>query len=465
MILQRNRGIGRPRGVALLVTLIFLVLFACLAASITASSDGSLVAARNSAESRQASALALTGVQMIKLGLGGLPVPGTHYAGDMHQAIAGRLTTVFTGSGMVNPNGITQGLYTGVTLPTITINRPDGRSGTLDVNIRASGGALDNTTVTVSAVGRFGTAKRSATYNMTVLRGKTVLSEYGIASKSFIQMTGNISVIGAHDPPGAYDPSWHYESDILSATYTATNAIQMTGNARVTGVVSVCDFDGVIKKTGNIYVGDQATNVSEPDWPTVDITDFTPYATNVMSCSCISNATVENIRIPPNTNPTFSGNTIIRGVVYVQSPNKVSFTGNTTITGVIVCDTPTVPNLSTNEVKFTGNIQTYGVESLPTGAQFDGLRGKTGSFLLASGFSARFTGNSSIVNGCLVASQFQFTGNAGGRIKGGIVCLADSSFTVTGNAPLIIDKDNMPDNPAGLSSSYKLICVSGSYAE
>ena len=107
----------------------------------------------------------------------------------------------------------------------------------------------------------------------------------------------------------------------------------------------------------------------------------------------------------------------------------------------------------------------YGVESLPADSQFDGLRDLKGSFLLAPGFSAQYTGNSTIANGCMVASEFKFTGNSGGRIKGGVLCLADSSFTLTGNSPLIIDKAGMPDSPAGLSSSFKLVCVSGSYAE
>jgi hypothetical protein len=65
----------------------------------------------------------------------------------------------------------------------------------------------------------------------------------------------------------------------------------------------------------------------------------------------------------------------------------------------------------------------------------------------------------------MVASEFKFTGNAGGTIRGGIVNLADSSFQITGNANLAIDRQNAVANPAGLSSPYRLVCVSGSYAE
>lgn len=448
---------SRRRGIALLITMIFLVLFSCMAASITSFSDGSLLVARNESESRQASALALTGVQMIQQSLGNLPVPGTHYAGDMHQAIATQLTTVFAASNMIDTDYITQGLYSGVTLPTFTLTRPDGRTGTVALNIKASGGALDNTTVTIRSIGQFGKASRTVTYNMTVQRGQSILANYGIASRSAISLTGNASVAGANNPA---------EANVLSATYSTTNAIQLTGNVSLAGDAIVCNPTGQIKKTGNVHIGgNQIIGAQEPQWPTVDITPFTPYATNVRSTGASGTITLTNIRIPPNSNPTFSGNTTIQGVVYIQSPNKVSFTGNVTLTGVIVCDTPAVPNLTNNVVKFTGNVQTYGVESLPAGGQFDGLRDLTGSFLLAPGFDAEFTGNSTIVNGCLVASQFGFTGNSGGRIKGGVICLADSSFRLTGNSPLVIDKSGANLTPAGLSSSYKLVCVSGSYTE
>jgi len=436
--------------------MIFLALFACLAVAIVTAADSNLTIARNRIESNQAAAFAEAGVQMIRQGVGGVALPATHNAADVHNAIVTQLRSVFSGSHMVNSAGISAGTG-GVTVPTFTLARPDGRTGTISLNILSSGGAQDATTITISSTGRFGGACRTVTYNMTVQRGRSIFGDYGIASKSAITMTGNASITGANNL---------HEGSVLSATYSTTDAIKLTGNVRITGDAVVCNPAGKIKKTGNITInGQQIIGAPEPEWPQVDISPFTPYATNIRSSGASGNITLSNIRIPPNSNPTFSGNTTIYGVVYVQAPNKVSFTGNVTMIGTIVCDTPAVYNLTNNKIKFTGNVSSQGVESLPAGAQYDGLRDLTGSFLLAPGFSAEFTGNSSMVNGCMVASQFKFTGNSGGRIKGGAVCLADSSFTLTGNSPLIIDKNGFPDNPAGLSSSYKVVCIPGSYAE
>ena len=444
------------RGIAFLITLIFLALFASLAVAIAACADANLTIAHNRIESQQASAFAGTGIQMLQCSLGGMPASGAADATAMHALIRSHLASDFAGSAMVNTGAITSNAG-GVTLPAMSLTRADGTSGQVNVTVQASGGSQDNTTITIRSAATYGAASRSATYNLTVLRGGTVLDDYALASKSAVSMTGNAQLLGLNDAG---------EADILSATYSTTNAIQLTGNVQVSGDAVVINPDGRISKTGNVTIGgDQIIGATEPQWPQVDITPFKQYAINTYSGNGSGNLTLSNIIIPPNTNPNFSGNTTIRGVVYIQSPNKVTFSGNTTVIGVIVADPPSVDNLNANQVKFTGNISSAGVENLPAGAAYDGLRDLTGSFLLTPGFSAQFSGNFNTVNGCMVASEFKFTGNAGGTIKGGVVNLRDSTFQMTGNARLVIDREHAVHEPAGIVSSTTLVCVSGSYAE
>jgi hypothetical protein len=452
---QDNRVCAR-RGVAFVITLIFLALFACLAVAIAASADGNLTIAHNRIEGRQASAFAGTGIQVMQVGLGGMHASGAADATAMHSLIRDHLASDFAGSTMVSAGGITSDANF-VTVPAMTLTRSDGSTGTVNVTIHASGGSQDNTTITVRSVAGYGAASRTATYNMTVQRGGSVLNDYGIASRSAISMTGNARILGLNNPG---------EADVLSATYSTTNAIQLTGNVEIAGDAAVVNPDGSISRTGNATIGgNQIIGASEPEWPQVDITPFKAYATNVQSSGSSSDLTLSNIIIPPNTNPTFSGNVTIRGVVYIQAPNKVKFSGNTTIIGTIVADQPSVDNLTANQIKFTGNVSTGGVENLPAGAQYDGLRTLTGSFLLAPGFSTEFTGNFSTVNGCMVASEFKFTGNASGTLKGGAVNLRDSTFQMTGNASLVIDREGAVPHPAGIVSNTRLVCVSGSYTE
>jgi Tfp pilus assembly protein PilX len=439
----------------MIVTLIFLILFACMAVAITTSAETNLTVARNRVDAYRAAALAEAGIQLVEMNLGGLDVPGTHDAADLHQAIAGALASAWAASTMVNAAGITWD-GTAVTVPTITLGTGD-QAEHIDLTVSASGGAMDDTTITIQSAGRHGLAACTAHYNMTVQRGASVLGAYGIASRSAVTLTGNARISGVNNDA---------EGSILSATYSAAQAIRMTGIINVSGDVAVCNPDGIIKKTGIITIGgDEIIGAPEPEWPQVDISGFRVYAKNVYAGSGAGTLNLSNIRIPAGTNPTFSGNLTVTGIVYVESPNKVTFSGNTNLCGAIVCETPAVDSLSANYLRFTGNMNVSGVENLPAGAQYDGLRGMTGSFLLAPGYSAQFSGNFHTVSGCMVASEFQFTGNASGIVRGGIVNLRDSQFSVTGNANIQIDKENAVDNPAGLTSGFRLVCVSGSYSE
>jgi hypothetical protein len=439
-----------------MVTLIFLALFACLAVAIAARADMTMTMARNTVCRHQATALAETGLMLVQRHIGGMTVPATDNASDLHRAIADKLAESLQGTGMLDATDIHWDA-TRVLLPDILVARPDGRSGHLDVRILASGGADDNTTVTIESTGAFDTARRKAFYNMTVQRGRSVLMDYGIASKSAIDMSGEGSVVGANSPS---------EGSIMSATYSTDRAIRMVGNAHASGALAVVNPDGeVVMHGGATAGGDTRIGVDEPEWPEVDGSVFVPYVTSVYSGSGAGDMVLSNVRIPANTNPTFSGNVTVLGVMYVESPNKIHFSGNAALVGVIVCEEPSVDNLKSNEIKFSGNMSTAGVENLPALPAYDGLRELTGSFLLAPGFSAQFTGNFSTINGCMAASEFKFTGNAGGRVRGGIINLRDSSFVIAGNAPIIIDRQGMEEHPAGLTSSYRLVCVSGSYSE
>ena len=446
------------RGVAMLLALVFLAMFTSLAVGLAASADMNMAVSRNRINIHQASAMAEVGVQLVQKHVGGITIPPSHNAADVHAAIGNQLRTALNGSSMVNADGITWNA-TSVTVPVITLTRADNRSGTINLTIAASGGALDDTTVTVHSTGQFGSATCAVTYNLSTQRGRTALNDFGIASKSPVRMTGNAIIRGI-------DAAHSSDGSILSATYSTTNAIQLVGNDYVSGDVGVVNPNGQISTTGNvIIVGQQRIGVQEPQWPQVDQSVFIPYATNVQSSGGSANMVLSNIRIPPNSNPTFSGNLTIFGVVYIQSPNKVTFAGNTNLIGCVICETPAVNNLNNNQVKFTGNLTTSGVENLPAGSQYDGLRDLTGSFLLAPGFSAQFSGNFNTINGCMVASEFKFTGNSGGIVKGGVVNLQDSTFQMSGDSPIIIDKQHAVEEPAGIVSSYKLVCVTGSYVE
>jgi len=447
---------GGRHGTALLITLLFLALFASMAVALAVASDTNLAIARNRIQINQARNLVETGLMLAMRAMGNMQVSGDT-AADLHASIAEGLRNAWADCAMLEADDITADAD-GVTVPPITVRLPDGQTGTISLFIQADGGVDDAPTVTVTSTARFGEAVRTAYYDFGVQNGFTLLSSYGVASRSPIEIRGHARIDGANEDS---------EGSIYSSSDAAAHGVEIRGSATVTGDAAV-SAEGV-----DVYVGGSATvggdiieDAPEHEWPSFDTSVFEAYATNVYDGDGNeSNGTFTNLRIPAGTNPTFNGNTQLYGVIYIESPNKVTFNGNTNICGVVVCEEPTVTNYSRNQLKFNGNLTASGVEYLPDDPEFDGIRDLTGTFLLAPGFYAKFAGNFSTINGYIVAGKFKFSGNAAGTVRGGVLNLDDSAFIVSGNAHITIDKQNAADQPAGFSRRYALVCLEGSYRE
>jgi hypothetical protein len=454
--MQQGALVCRARGgVAMLVTLIFLAMFACMALAVVTAADANLVAARNRVDCDQAAALAETGLLMLQQHLGGLVLPATHDAEDVHRAIAQRLLDSFGNSSMLR-SGMIQSTADGVTVPPLVVAVADGQSGTIEVLIRADGGALDHPTIHIQSTGRFGKAVRAVSYQMATQSSLDDLARYGIASRSPVEMKGNASVRGANDDQ---------EGSVLSATRTTLDAVTLTGHVEVSGDVVVSGAGTRIDTHGSVTIGgDEIRDAPEPAWPQANTALFEAYATHTFDGDTSGARTLTNCRIPAGMNPTFSANTTVQGVLYVESPNKVTFSGNATVRGTIVMQDHAAGQPA-NEISFAGNVQAYDMSTLPQDAEFEGLRDLTSTFLLAPGANAKFAGNFGTINGWMVASGYEFSGSAGGTVHGAILNLADSSFRIDGNVQIAIDKSGNTSDPAGLTASRSLVCVRGSYSE
>jgi len=445
-----------PRGSALLITLIFVAVFACMAAALTVASEANLAIGRNRVAIQQAHNLTETGLLLVQRELGGLEVAGTG-AAAFQACLADHFRTAWTGAEMIDASAISAD-GDGVQFPAISVAGPDGRTGTITLVITADGGVTDATRITVASTGTYGGARRTAFYDFTVGNGFQLLRDYGVASRSPISLGGGSVIDGANADA---------EGSLFSSSAAENRAIEVIGLAQVTGDAAISGDGCQIYQGPNATIGGDIDNDAPAHiWPGFDVGHFEQFVeTTYDGSGTDDDATYINVRIPPGTNPTFNGNTQLYGVVYIESPNTVTFNGNANICGVVVCEEPAVENLANNQLKFNGTLTASGVEYLPDDPRFDGLRSETGTFLLAPGYAASFAGNFSTINGSVVASQFDFAGTASGTVRGNILNLADSAFTLLGDAHLTIDKSDVPEQPAGFVPRYALLCVSGSYRE
>jgi hypothetical protein len=304
--------------------------------------------------------------------------------------------------------------------------------------------------------------------NFNVAAGTSTIFNYGIATNSAVVMTGNATVTGKNSAA---------EANIFSAT-SAQTAYNLTGNVKIQGDVYATNPAANVSLTGNTSIGGVSGSspnvaahihdgVAATSFPAVDPTVFQPFATNIVNSSTRTsgNNTFTNICIKAGTNPTFSGNTTLLGVVFIEQPNKVTFSGNTTLTGVIVTQAAPANTYTVNTINFTGNTIFSGVENLPNTAPFQTLRTMPGSAILAPGFGLTFTGNFGTVGGCMAADSFTFTGNAGGTVRGGIINYSNSQFTLSGNSSIVIDRSGTPTTPPGFSLPSTTAASPDTYVE
>jgi hypothetical protein len=197
---------------------------------------------------------------------------------------------------------------------------------------------------------------------------------------------------------------------------------------------------------------------------------FISYATGVNGhklgpTESTSGASYENLWIPANRNPSFSGNMNLKGVIYIETPNVVSFSGNLNITGIIVTDGSSTDNSGTSQINFTGNVTCHPIHNLEHVAKFEGLHSQTGTFLLAPGFKASFGGNFGTLAGAIAANGLRFYGNAGGIVNGSIINYSDAPLELTGNSDLQFNRSGLTEIPAGFVPSTVMQYDPSSYAE
>lgn len=457
--MRHAAGCGRE-GFALIAALVLLLLCASIAVAWVNTTSVGVAQADSLHKVTGAQLAAESGMQFMMHHMAQLEMDSGVSCQALLDELASAMATRFNGMAAMGQGGIQ---YDGQTISTPSIDVGDGRRSFL-ANLTLVGAD----TVMVTVTGTDSGIRRTLGVECTAITGDSPVFDFGIASRSPVELTGNAKVEGKNDA---------IEARILSATDEA-EAFDLTGNVQLDGDIYTTNPGALVSMTGNVAIGGESCRdpavwdhihlgLGVGEFPEVDPTVYEPFATNIVDSSTRTsgNKTFSNIRIRANTNPTFSGNIQMYGVIFIEAPNRVHFSGNTTFTGVIVTEDAGEGVYDTNTVKFTGNMSAQGVEQLPDTPEYHELRNMPGAFILAPGFGLEFTGNFGTVSGCMAADSYKFTGNAGGTVKGGIINYSDSRFKLTGNSRIIIDRDGAPETPPGFVTCFELKFSPSSYVE
>jgi Tfp pilus assembly protein PilX len=455
----RSRAVSyscRHNGLASVLAMMFLVLFSTLAVGFYEATGINAQIARNERMMQLADIAADSGMKFMRYQLGSTPLPAGPASGLM-DSLAAQLGPVLNGT--ANMGGYTV-QNTGGTIWLPAANNWITLDPTTGARFRAK---ITNTGTTLNVIvtgsGNSTTIEKAIELQYQPSTTADIFT-YGIASKSPITLGGNASVTGV--PAG--------DGSVLCAASGLTGLTMSGSNASISGDYSyvnpalVNSYGGgtidTYASTSSNFAQHVHSGAAAPNFPYVDPSVYAQYATNPYVAG---SSTLVNVTLPPGTYSL--SNVTIQGVLYLQSPCKLSIAGQSTIQGVIVSDcSSTVGTLSTNVITISGQVQVSGMSTLPNTFPAGELA-LNNAFILAPYDSLNVSGNFGTVSGCIIAGQITMAGNASGTIEGSVINEGNTLLSITGNGGVSVVGNGPSNVPQGVNCGGDYVPVQGSYIE
>lgn len=447
------------KGAALIISMIFVLIFSALAVSMATMSGTNLQLAENQRNANRAHACAESGVDILRFWLGHIYMPGTIQPEDRFSYVANFLQTDLAENGISNiPIAIyANHISIGAGEDPVVLYSSPAQYFSAEIQTTSNIDILQ-----MDVIGSASAVQRTIRVNYNFGTRAHTVFDYGVATKGALNLHGNIDMSGANVE---LDAGVYIESE-------DANALEIIGNSSIAGDVIITNPDATVNlQGGQASIGgetgqdaiDNHVTVGAPttEFPVPEPNYFRHYVENTYDPNNVLPA-YDNVIIPAGTNPSF-GTVTFRGVVFIEAPNIVAFTGNTTITGIIVGNGDLSDNSGTNQICFTGTVDSYPVTDLPE--EFGELRDETGTFLMAPGFSVSFGGNFETLNGAIAANGIEFYGDAGGTIDGSVLNYSNEPMTLSGNSDLFFNRSGTDQMPAGFGPEIILYYVPSSYSE
>jgi hypothetical protein len=441
------------RGIVCVIAMLFLILFAMLAIGFCAATVMSSQVSANERLTATAQIAAESGMHFIRYQLASLDVPASTPSDKIFLEVSNELRAMMTGSGNLGPHGVG---YDGHTIAV-----PDDTSTYIRLTPNGAGFRalltdMGSGVIRVKVIGVPGGAAsalgRAIEVDYVSTNKHTTVFKYGVASRGKVQVksTASTTITGA---PGA-------AASVLAVDVGSPSIT--TGKGRIDGDLAVMVNKAQVSLGGGTVGGanDPADIVANhvtvlaaaPDFPTVDASAYSDFATNTYVSGV---AHQKNVRVPANTNPTFNGGDVIDGILYIESPNNVTFRGSATINGVIVFENTN--DATKNLLDFKGNIS---AASIPPTSEFAALRARAVGLAIAAP-TAAVTLSGSVdgdITGTVIGNTVSLAGSADLTLhQGSVISLGAAPLLVQGKAVNFVGSaaDNPPYQGVRLRSYFK----------
>ena len=457
MSLLYNLTLLKRRGTALIIAMIFVLIFSALAVSMASISGVNTQIASNQHKLGCARASAESGMEVQRYWLTPVAMPSSTPPESYFSTIIAYIQNDLADNSISNITLYYDGSISSVPLDSLT-----GQSFRGQLSINSS----DPYILNVYSTGYNGEIKKTLKVSFDIEPYKHPIFNYGLATKGPLTYTGNPTMTAVNE---AWEADLYIESsDSLTAISTGGNC-NFAGEIEIGNPAAATDFKGdvlIAGEHGQTAIDNHVHIGTEPvEFPTPDTDRFEHYATGdeINSSTDLStyDNTLINCSIAPGTNPVFPKSVIIQGIIFIESPNIVTFERNVALEGIIVGDGD-LTNPGTDRIDVLGN---FASSTYPEGMEFDEIRSEEGSSVVAPGFAMSFQGNFSTLEGVVAVSGISFTGNVNAQIKGTIINYSDDPMVIGGNAVMNFDRVDSTKVPAGFDTLRVLTYNPSSYEE
>ena len=476
----------KQRGFALIVSMIFVLVFSALAASMATISGASAQIASNHHKASLALAAAESGLDCAKYVVSTVSLPETAHNfvtdSEAHQAwanLCARLQeTALDGKTVPPSEYFCDSIGPGDQMITTPLNYD---SSDTDFTIRFYRYDADPRTIRLSSTGTNGEAARQVNIEMKITKDSKVLN-YAIASRGRMWLTGETTINGdifsSWDRPEISPYNMTSDSAVLGTINTVLTLDQIKEQAYQMETLDEEDNpifdeygDRVYSPEDEVKAYHEGINYEQPydDMPGMDIADYDTDCynsglTNIASCPLgdreveyfphasgnynyprdgtpsstwnrkltrhvYENQTFTDVRLPDDYNALFR-NCTFAGVLYIDcyksgstKYNNVRFE-DCTFEGTIISDVPQVFRWQQNALYFTGE------------ATFDNDSGLEEATILAPHFNVNLgntnpeAGDNNVLTGAIVGGIVDVRGNA--QVYGTIISMCDTTAWSSG---------------------------------
>lgn len=452
----------RQRGSALVLSIVFVAVFSALAVAMATVSGTNVQMAENHRKADATRACANSGLEVVRYWMSQVAISGTTAADQRFAQIGASLTSALADAGVTNFTTVSTESTIAISEVSLDASRGHSFSALLT--------KIDNDHVQLDVIGHYGPLEKTIRSNYLFAERADTVFDFGVASRGPVSLSGNVELEGVN-------------IEVESNAYIDcidNLALSIIGNSHIAGNVKIVSSlanvylqggkAGIGGETGQDAIDNHVTfGVPPATFPEMVPSEFAELVTLTAldpDMDTSADATLENIIIPADMNPTFSGHATIKGLVWVETPNVVTFTGGADVTAIIIGNGDPEDDSATNRLDFRGNVDGEDIASLPTDApQFDGLRDSVGTFIMAPGFHVSFGGSFDALCGAIAANGIEFYGNAGGEIQGSIINYSDNEMTLSGNSDLYFNRSGIDEVPAGFVPEIILEYDASSYSE